>query len=162
MFAEKKKRVTGNGASHHAVQPSSSEVVPPVAPFDRERLYDRLVKSVHMAPRFQENAVITMLQELHDGSRGLVRVLLARPRAESGGASSTPSYTSAIHWNGRLYGFLLIASDPTQPTRPCLPLEAASGLALTCAVLFYSLEVSALLHGDGQTADMEDGTLTRR
>ena len=102
-----------------------------------------------------------IMQELVDASEGQLRIFLSQQRP----ALALPALhatTSPIHWARRLYGWLLIAADPLQPTRPLLSFASSRALALNCAVLFYSLEVSALLLGGGHTPGLDQGSLTKR
>ncbi len=47
----------------------------------------------------------------------------------------------------------LIASDPTRPATPALPLPVAQLLAHTCSSLLYTLELSAFIEGQCQRLD---------
>ncbi len=48
------------------------------------------------------------------------------------------------------YGTLYVAFDPAQPTHPLIPARVAVSLAQLCAMLLYTLEVSALLQAQYQ------------
>lgn len=85
-------------------------------------------------------------------TQGCAQLVLQHRGLAQGAQIPSPSQAVSfpVQFGNLNYGTFYVAFDPAQPTHPLIPAKVADSLAQLCAMLVYTLEVSALLQAQYQ------------
>lgn len=109
----------------------------------------RLLEAGQSLQAQSRGIAVSLRQEIAAITQGHAQLILRWQRqlcTQRQAAATAPSFSYPVRYDNRGYGTLYVASDPTNPDLPALPLTLAHLLAEICGLLLYSIEQSALLH----------------
>ena len=145
---QRKKHVASSKVIPISSQGTSAGEDAPLASVDSDQLLLRLSVLQRELHGQSTGVVERLCQGIADASQGHMQLVLLRSQYQSAQNTSLPVHvwlSLPVEHAGRTYGMLEIAPDPIRSDQLVLPYQKAQVVAMSCAVLLYSLETAAYL-----------------